>query len=96
MLDLLFWIPVGVVVLFVLYMASFGLRLGRTEKTLKRAVELVYKQLNNPPLTPEEQAEVDEFCRRGILQKLEARGKDGKTIVLYRPSDDPILAELST
>ncbi len=96
MLEWLLWAVVVLVGLGVLYMLSFYFRLGRTEKTIGRAVELGIKHLDNPPLSPAEQAEVEEFCRRGILQKVQVQSFGGKTIVLYRTSQDPILAELTS
>jgi len=90
------WTMVTLCLLGVLYMLTFSVRLGRTEKTIKRAVELGLKHLNNPPLTPAEQKEVEELCRRGILETLNVEDKDGNSVVLYKTSNDPIRAELTS
>ena|SRR3989344_8621767 len=82
--------------LALLYLLTFFIRLGRTKRVIGRAVDLGFKHLNNPPLTSAEQAEVDEFCRQGILQEVRAQDQEGKTVVLYSTSQDPILAELSS
>lgn len=96
MLHWLPWILGALLGLFLLYVLSFYIRLRRTEKTIARAVALGYKQLEHLSLEPAEQAEMDEFCRRGILQKLEFQDKQGKTAILYVPSEDPIKAELTS
>jgi len=90
------WTMVTLCLLGVLYMLTFSVRLGRTEKTIKRAVELGLKHLNNPPLTPAEQKEVEELCRRGILEKVETTNRQGRPIVLYKSSGNPIRAELTS
>lgn len=98
MQEKLMWAAVVVAALFLLYMFSFYLRLGRTQKTISRAVELSLKQLHDKDsLTSEEQAELDDFCRRGILEKREGVDKrTGETRSFYLPSDEPILAELTS
>jgi len=92
----LMWVAAILAALAILYMIAFFVRLGRTEKTIKRAVELGLKHLNNPPLTPAEQKEVEELCRRGILEKVETTNRQGRPIVLYKSSGNPIRAELTS
>ena len=97
-MNLLQWGLVGMVAclaIFVLWLFAFWVRLGRTQQTIRRAVELALKHLDGTPLTPAEQQEVDEFCRRGILRRVE-EDVNGERTVLYRMGTDPVLAELKT
>lgn len=90
------WVLPVLLVLLILYAISFYFRLARTQKVMARALALGFKQLNNLPLSPAEQAEVDKFCRRGILREFQIKDKEGKIRTLYMFSQNPIDAELST
>ena len=89
------WTIVGVLLLGGLYALYFLIRLGRKQKALARAVELGLRHMQDKPLSADEQAELDEFCRRGVLRRVEAMD-DGKPVTFYTIGVAPVRAELTT
>ena len=89
------WTIVGVFLLGGLYALYFLIRLGRRERALARAAELALRHMQDKPLSADEQAELDEFCRRGVLRRIEMM-EGGKPVTLYTIGVAPVRAELTT